>query len=51
MQGKTQRAEQARDYFIKAEEKLKEIAAKGIGHNVKQLTINSREVKGSGAND
>lgn len=44
MQGKTERAEQARDYFIKVEDKLKEIAVKGIKHNVKQLTITSRDI-------
>lgn len=44
MQGKTEKAEQARDYFIAVEEKLKEIVQTGISHNIKQLTINSREV-------
>ncbi len=44
MQGKGEKGEQARDYFIKVEDKLKEIATKGITHNVKQLTITSREV-------
>jgi len=44
MQGKTEKAEQARDYFIKVEDKLKEVATKGISHNVKQLTITSRDI-------
>lgn len=44
MQGKTERAEQARDYFIKVEDKLKEIATKGIRHNVQQLTVTSRDI-------
>ena len=41
MQGKTERAEQARDYFIKAEDALKEAARP---HKVKALTITSRDV-------
>ncbi len=43
MQGKTEKAEQARDYFITVEDKLKEVA-NGITHNVKQLTITSRDI-------
>lgn len=39
MQGKTERAEQARDYFIKIEDKLKEVVQKGITHNVERLTV------------
>lgn len=41
MQGKTERAEQARDYFIAVEDKLKDFARP---HNVKQLAITSREI-------
>lgn len=41
MQGKTERAEQARDYFIKVEDALKEVARP---HKVKALTITSRDV-------
>lgn len=41
MQGKTERAEQARDYFIKVEDKLKEVAKP---HSVKSLTVTSRDI-------
>ena len=41
MQGKTERAEQARDYFIKVEDKLKEVVKP---HNVKVLTVTSRDI-------
>lgn len=44
MQGKGEKGEQARDYFIAVEDKLKEIATKGITHNVKRLTITSRDI-------
>lgn len=44
MQGKTERAEQARDYFIRVEDKLKEAVKAGIPHNVKVLTITSRDI-------
>ncbi len=44
IQGKTEKGEQARDYFIAVENKLKETIQDGITHNVKQLTINSQEV-------
>lgn len=41
MQGKTERAEQARDYFIKVEDTLKEVVKP---HNVKTLTVTSRDI-------
>lgn len=44
MQGKTERAEQAREYFIKVEDKLKEVVQNGMSHNVEQLTITSRDM-------
>lgn len=44
MQGKTEKAEQARDYFIAVENKLKEVAKAGISHNTRQLAITSREI-------
>ena len=44
MQGKTERAEQARDYFIAVEGKLKEVAAEARKAKIDKLTITSREL-------
>ncbi len=44
MQGKTERAEQARDYFIAVEGKLKEMAAEARKAKIDKLTITSREL-------
>lgn len=45
MQGKTERAEQARDYFIAVEGKLKEVAAEARKAKIDKLTITSREMQ------
>lgn len=45
MQGKTERAEEARDYFIAVEDKLKQIVKSGeISHRINQLYITSRDL-------
>ena len=44
MQGKTEKAEQARNYFIAVEGKLKEIATKGMSHSISRLTITSLSI-------